>query len=133
MLMTSGSGQAAGAGLWVQLQQQQAQRAADQAELKARSLQAQAREAQSVAQQARENARSLSVRADQASSEASSAALGLVQSRSLAKTQGQLTDLQQQVKSVLVSLSGTSTSTGSAKPVLNAQGQTTGSVINIKV
>jgi hypothetical protein len=132
MLITSGSGQAAGAGLWVQLQQQQAQRAADQAELQARSLQAQARDAQTVAEQAKENARSLSVRADQASSEASSAALGLVQSRSLAKTQGQLTDLQQQVKSALVSLSGTSASAGSAKPVLNAEGQTTGAVINIK-
>lgn len=132
MLMTAISGQFAGAGAWAQLQQQQAQRAADQAEASARSLQVQARDAQVTAQRAQENARSLSVRSEQASQEASSARQGLAQSKSLAETQGQLENLHQQVKSVLAGGDSAPAATPSAQPVLNADGQTTGAVISVK-
>ena len=132
MAMTSISGvQSATSGLWAQMQQQQAQRIADQAEMNARSLQAQARDAQMAAAQAQGNARSLSVRADQASSDASSANMNLSQSKSLASLEGQFGDWHQQLSSLLTDTASVSTLASAAQSVLNADGQTTGALISV--
>ncbi|MFZ2267513.1 MAG: hypothetical protein WAV95_08015 [Azonexus sp.] len=135
MALTSLSGvQDAAAGMWAQLQQQQAQRAADQAQAKARSLQAQAGAAEATASRAQENARSLNVRSSQAESEARNALLGLAQSSSMGQVQGGLNELHQQLTSLLQDSASTtpvSTSTAAAQPVLNAEGQTTGAVISV--
>ena len=64
-------------GIFAQIQQQQAQRNADQAEQRASSLQAQAQDAQAAAVGAQENARSLKVQSSQAQGDALSARQGL--------------------------------------------------------
>lgn len=133
MAMISVSGaQDAGAGLWAQVQQQQAQRAADLAEQKARSLRAEASDAQATAERAQENARMLKMRSSQADSDANSALMGLAQSRSMSKVQGNLSDLHQQLTSVLATPAASTVSASTAQPVLNAEGQTTGAVISVK-
>ena len=136
MALTSLSGlQDASAGIWVQLQQQQAQRAADQAQLKARSLQQQARDAETTAQRAQANASSLKVRSSEADNDARNAAMGLAQSESMNKLQGGLNELHQQLTSPSRETTSTTTasasSTSAAQPVLNAAGQTTGTVISV--
>jgi len=133
MALTSLSGaRDVSAGLWAQLQQQQAQRAADQAQAKASALQAQAREAQTTAQQAQANARSIEVRASQADGEARNAVMGLAQARSMSTVSNGLSDLHRQVTAVLQASTSASSSAGAtAQPVLNAAGQTTGTVISV--
>lgn len=133
MSMISFSGvQDAGAGLWAQLQQQQAQRAADQAQAKAQSLQAQASEAETTAQRAQENARSLQTRSSQANSDARNAAMGLAELASSSTVQGGLKELHQQLTSLLQdSTSSAAAQAASVQPVLNSAGQTTGTVISV--
>ena len=133
MSMISVSGvQDAGAGLWAQVQEQQAQRAADQAEQKARSLRTQASNAQAIAVRAQENARTLKIQSSQADNDANNALMGLAQSRSMSKVQSNLSDLHQQLTSVLATPAASTVSTSTAQPVLNAEGQTTGAVISVK-
>lgn len=113
-----------------QLQRQQAQRNADQAEQAARSLQAQARTAQSVANQAQENARSVSSEANQAGLRADQAQRGLASSKSISDLQSGFDSLRQQISAVL------STDLSTAKPVEssavpNSSGQQTGTIINV--
>lgn len=133
MALTSLSGvQDASAGLWAQLQQQQAQRTADQAQAKARSLQVLAREAETTAQQAQETARSFQVRASQADGEARNAALGLARLESSNQVRSGLNDLHQQVGSLLQETApGASQSGASPQSVVNAAGQTTGTLISV--
>lgn len=130
MAMSSvSSAQSLSSGLWVQLQQQQAQRAADQAEQKARSLQAQARDAKSVANRAQENARSLQVQSEQAEGEASNARLNVVSQQSKAKLDSQFSDWHQQLTKALDTTA--SKVTTPASPTVNAEGQTTGTLVNV--
>lgn len=124
------SSQAGGSALWGQIQQQQAQRNADQAEQRARALASSARDAQSVADRAQENARSLKVESNQAQGEASEAKRGLAGLSSLGEVQVQLNDLREQISTVLKSESVTPAATTLA-PVVNSFGQETGTVVNV--
>jgi len=132
MAIGSTSMQSTNSGIWAQLQQQQAQRTADQAEQQARSLKAMARTAEATADQAQENARSLKVQSNQAQGDADSARRGVAAMKSLGIAQTQLAGLRQQIKEVL-SPTETSTSSGAAlaAPVLNAYGQETGNLVNV--
>lgn len=126
-------------GLFAQIQQQQAQRNAEQAESKARALQGQARSAQVEADRAQENARSIKVQSDQASDDASQARQGLVALKLLGETQTQFADLREQlatIKSGADTTSNTnavsaSTSGGALAPVVNSFGQPTGTLVNV--
>lgn len=132
--MASGSAsiQSSGSGIWAQIQQQQAQRTADQAEQQARSLKAMAQNAEANAAQAQENARSLKVQSSLAQGEAESARRGVVAMKSLGVVQAQFAELRQQISDVL-SPAETTASSGAAiaAPVLNAYGQQTGSLVNV--
>ena len=119
----------ASSAMWAQLQQQQAQRNAEQAEQRARSLQVQARDAQSEADRAQENARSLQVESNTAQSEAGEAKRNVVAMRSLQDVQTQFSDLRQQIGKILQPES--STATASLAPVVNAYGQETGILVNV--
>jgi hypothetical protein len=113
-----------------QVQQQQAQRNADQAAQTARSLQSQARAAQSVASRAQENARSISVEAEQAGSRSAQAQQGLASFKSLTQLQSGFDDLRQQISSVLSTDSAATTPVQPAA-VINTSGQETGTLINV--
>src|SRR5574343_933545 len=125
----SGS-QAGGSALWGQIQQQQAQRNADQAEQRARGLAVSAREAQSVDDRAQENAWSLQVRSNQARGEASEARQDVSVLSSLGRVQAQLNDLSEQIDKVLTADS-TNAATATLAPVVNAFGQETGTLVNV--
>lgn len=130
------SGQSVGSSLWGQIQQQQAQRSADQAEQRAITLQQRAREAQSVADRAQENARLLKVESNQAQGEATQAKQGLAERAAVAKVQVRLSDLHEQISSMLKAESTTNASAISATsaslaPVLNSLGQSTGTLVNV--
>lgn len=142
-IVSTSSAQGLSSGVFAQIQQQQAQRNADQAERQARSLQAQAQGAQTVAARAQESARSLKVEAGQAKDDASSARQGLAALKSLGEVQTQLGGLRDQIKEVLsletdsapVS-TASSTLTGTAiptslTPVVNIFGQPTGTLVNV--
>jgi type II secretory pathway pseudopilin PulG len=116
--------------VWQQVQQQQAQRNADQAEQAARSLQAQARSAQSVANRAQENARSISTESSQADSRANQAKQGLVSLKSIGEVQSGFDDLRQQISTVL-SKDSVASAPIQAAPVVNSSGQQTGTLINV--
>jgi hypothetical protein len=124
-------------GIWAQIQQQQAQRNADQAEQKARALAGQANQAQAVADRAQENARSLQVQSGQAKSDAASARQGLVARESIGQVQTQLTDLREQISSVLAPktegnvVAASSTPAPVAATVVNSFGQATGTLLNV--
>jgi hypothetical protein len=133
MAISSTSSQSPGSGIWSQIQQQQAQRNADQAEQQARALQARAREAQSAADRAQENARSLQVESSQAQGEAESARRGLASIRSRDEF---LTRLSGQVEKISAALTKPTevvqpSSVAVAQPVVNAYGQATGTTVNV--
>lgn len=133
MAISSTSSQSPGSGIWSQIQQQQAQRNADQAEQQARALQARAREAQSTADRAQENARSLKVQSGQAQGEAESARRGLA---SLQSRDNMLTRLGSQVERVAAALTTPTevvqpSPVAVAQPVVNAYGQATGTTVNV--
>lgn len=130
MAITSTSAiQSATTGLWVEMQRQIAQRNVDQAEQRASALQAKAQEAQSVAERARENARTLNSQASQAQGEAGQARQGLARQTAGGEIQAQLTGLHEQIVDLLGANSPIETS--ALPPVINASGQTTGSLINV--
>lgn len=124
--------QSAGSALWGQLQQLQAERNAEQAERRARSLQSEARQAQSVADRAQERARDLDVRSDQAQLTADGARRGLVAKESLNQVGGQLNELRTQIAE-FVAPAAEPANTEAAPPAVytNAQGQATGGLINV--
>lgn len=131
MTLASVSGsQSVTSGLWAQIQQQQAQRTADQAEQNARALRSKAQNAQAVAERAQENARSLKVQSNQADGESSQARLHLAMQAQGGELQARFSDLRDQIDQVLTSsLSGSATA--KAVPVINSLGQTTGSLVNV--
>lgn len=121
--------QAVGSALWAQIQQQQAQRAADQAEQRARLLQSQAMAAEGEAVRAQETARTLQVESKAAQSDAGEARRNVVALRSLASVHTQLSDLQGQIGRVLEK--SFSVTSGSSVAVVNTSGQQTGTLINV--
>lgn len=130
MPVASSSGtQAAGGALWAQIQQQQAQRTADQAEQRARALQGQAQAAQSEAGRAQETARALQVESKVAQSDAGEARRSVVALRAQSALQTQLSDVQGQIARVLdTTLSSTP---NLAAGVVNTSGQQTGTLIDV--
>lgn len=120
---------------FAQLQRQQAERNADQAEQRAQALQAQTRQAQSEADRAEERARSLEVDTDQAQGDAARARRGVAASNSLQQLDTQFTELRGQIQTVASADSAESaaapTPAPAAPPVVNAQGELTGTVINV--
>lgn len=122
---------------FVQIQQQQAQRNADQAEQQARALQARAQSARAVAGRAQEAARSLALQASQAQGEASGARQSLSAMKSLGEVQAQLGGVREQINAVLnpevATDAGSPENSGStaSSPVINAFGETTGTLVNV--
>ena len=118
---------------WQQLKLQQAKRDADRADQTATSLQIQAQDAQRVASRAEEVARSLSVQAEQAQSEAGRARQGLASLSSLGQVDQLLTHVVDQASQRTQSSSQPAPpakATASTKPVVNTQGQVTGTLVN---
>ena len=113
-----------------QLRVQQAQRNAEQAELAARALQGQAREAQRVALDAQENARALSAQASQAETNAGQARLNLAEIRSGEQVQVQLSSSVAKVSEALTVAPPPAAVQSTPAPVINTQGQLTGTVVN---
>ena len=128
-------------GIFAQIQQQQAQRNADQAEQRASSLQAQAQNAQAAAVRAQENARSLKVQSSQAQGDALSARQGLAALGSLGEVQTELGGLRDQISAVLnpatdpsgavVAKSATVALPSPLAPIVNLFGQATGTLVNV--
>jgi len=125
----SGAQSAAQSGLQ-QLRLQQAERNAAQAEQTARSLQAQAGDAWQRASRAQEDARSVTAQADQAQANAGQARLGLAVIRTVDQMQTRLTNVVGQVTEQLKIAEPAAPTQSPALPVINAQGQVTGTVIN---
>lgn len=107
----------------------QAKRAADQAEATARSLRQQAASAQHNADIAQEGARSVAVQADKADSRAGLARQQVISTSSLNNLQGNFDTLHQQISEGLKSLD--LPAVAPAAPVVNADGQTTGTLVNV--
>ncbi|MEI8162680.1 MAG: hypothetical protein WCI19_06050 [Betaproteobacteria bacterium] len=122
----SGAQSAAQSGMQ-QLRLQQATRNAEQAEQVARALQAQAGEAQRQATEAEQNARAVSTEADQAQANAGQARLGLAVIKSVGQMQFQVSNVVAQVAETLKTAEPAA---AAPTPVVNAQGQLTGTVIN---
>lgn len=129
-LASVSASQSAGATLWAQLQQQQAQRNADQAEQRANVLQSQAKAAQSDADKAQERARNLQVESNAAQSTAGEARRNLVELDSLQQVKSQFSEVRQQISNVLQSDSPTAKTT-TQTPVVNGFGQETGKLVNV--
>lgn len=121
----SGSGSATGF-VVEQLRVQQAKRNAEQTEAAARSLQRQASAAQREAVAAQEGARSLQVQSDQAQSEAGQARQ---QVASLAAVQ----TVQEGFQTIRTQIAASVKALDAPAPSINAEGQTTGTVVNVAV
>lgn len=117
--------QAPGAFVMQQLRTQQVERTAEQAEANARSLRREAASAQQQADAAREDARDLKVRSDRAESEAGSARQAVVSLTELSKVSRSFEALGRSVAD------SSSAPTPPPAPQVNAEGQTTGTVINV--
>lgn len=122
-----------------QLRLQQARRTAEQAEATARALNAQAGNAQRVADRAQEDARSLSVQANQAESTAGQARQGLAALSTAQQAFARLSNTADQVvareptpvaAAPVTTAPVAPTPAADAAPVVNTQGQVTGTVIN---
>ena len=113
-----------------QFRLQQAQRDAEQAEQTARALQAQARDAQQIASRAQQNARSIIAEAELARTNAGQARLGLAVIKTVSQMQTQLSGFVTQVAGKLQNAEPAAPAQSPASPVINAQGQVTGTVIN---
>lgn len=130
MAAVSGSQGVSGA-LWSQIQQQQAQRTAEQAEQRARSLQQQARLAQSDADRAQEKARTLQVESNSANSEAGEAKRNVVSMNSLQGLRAEFDDMRQQISQILQPATPAAVASPTPAPVVNAFGQETGTLVNV--
>jgi hypothetical protein len=118
-------------GAWGQMQQQQAERAAVQAEEKARTLRSQADSARATADRAQENARQLKVQSDQAQGDASNALQNVAAMKSLGALRSQFDNWHAQLTTALATNAKPAATTAQPQPVLNALGQTTGSVLSV--
>ncbi len=121
-------GQALSGFVTQQLRTQQAERAAEQAEANAQALRRQASAAQQAADRAQADARNLKVRSDQAQSEAGSARQAVVSLESLGELEQGFDALRQGIADGLAALTEVAVA---AAPVVNAEGQTTGTLINV--
>ncbi|OQA33955.1 MAG: hypothetical protein BWY57_00863 [Betaproteobacteria bacterium ADurb.Bin341] len=110
-----------------QLQLRQAQSEADRAEQGARVLRARAQAAEREAVRAQEGARALRVQSDQAQQRAGLAKQDVSVLRSLQGASEDLGELRQQISSLG---EGEQVSTVPVQPVVNSEGQTTGTVVN---
>lgn len=127
--------------LYGRLRVQQAQHNAELAEQEARSLQASARAAQANADRAQEGARELQVKSDQASEHAGRARQGLAAERSSAERLAELGTRVGRVVEALQARDATPAPVATpaaapatavpSQPVLNADGQTTGTLISV--
>ena len=129
MAITATSAVTISQSLWQQLQLQQVQQAATQAQQNARALQEQASDARAAANRAQETARQLEIKASQAQQTANQAVQNVVLTQLSPRYQAQLGNasslIAQGVQNAQVRLG--------IQPVSNAQGATAGSVINITV
>ena len=125
--MIAGS-QGSSSAAWGQLQTQQAQRNAEQAEQRARALQSQARTAQQEADRAQENARALQGSSSQARSDADSARRNVSSLESLGQVNNQLGQLREQIATVLATNQPANVTP--APVFTNVEGQATGTLIN---
>ncbi|MBI2305723.1 MAG: hypothetical protein HYU78_00305 [Rhodocyclales bacterium] len=117
--------QSAGDFISQQLRTQQAQRRAEQADAVARALRAQASSAQQAADQAQENARNLKVRSDQAQGEAGSARQAVSSLESLSRVDRSFQSIREGIATGLAAIDA------APAPVVNAEGQTTGTLVNV--
>ena len=135
MAISSAFGAQSSSGVvWAQIQQQQAQRAADQAEQNARSLKLKAREAEVDASRAQEEARTANVESDKAQSKAGNARQNLASLESAGKLQEGLQAVRNRIADS--TLAGAESSTpsslaSSATGVTNAYGQQTGTLVDV--
>jgi len=111
-----------------QLQMQQAQRNAEQAELRAQALQTQARAAQQEAVQAQRNASELQSNSVQARGDADNARRNVSTLQSVGEINTQLGALREQIANVL---SPPATEALASAAFTNVEGQTTGTLINV--
>ena len=122
--------------VWQTLQMQQAQRNAEQARANARSLETAAAQAQVAADQADQQARTIGRQAQQAQYISLQAEQSLTTIQSGLRLQSQVAQLAQNVKQAAQTLAAppaAATATASTPaPVVNAQGQVTGTVVNVK-
>ncbi len=125
----SGAQSAAQSGVQ-QLRLLQAERNAQQAELTARVLRAEATDAQQAAREAQEVARVIAAGADQAQANAAQARLGLAVIRTAGESQTQLANAVTQVAQTLKVAEPAAPSQSPTPPIVNSQGQLTGTVIN---
>lgn len=125
----SGAQSAAQSGLR-QLRLQQAKRDAEQAEQIARSLQAQAQSAQQYANEAVERARTITSQSDQAQATAGQARQGLAAVSTVTQMQSQLSGVVTQVTEKLAPPKPAQAVKSSPPPVVNTEGQVTGTVVN---
>jgi hypothetical protein len=128
MAISAGSSSSASGLVSQQFRLQQAERTADQAEASARALRQQARAAQQSADRAQEGARSVKVQADQAQANAGSAQQQLLSMKSISEVQAGFDTVRQQISQGLKSLD---VATSAPAPVVNADGQTTGTLVNV--
>lgn len=112
-----------------QLQMQQAQRNAEQAEQRARALQTQARTAQQEAVQAQSNARELQTSSVQARGDADNARRNVLTLESVGEINTQLGALREQISNVLAAPAAATVAPPAS--YRNAEGQATGSLINV--
>ncbi len=124
MAISAATGSAAGF-ISAQLRVQQAERNADQAEASARVLRRAASNAQREADSAQESARMLKVRSDQAQSNAGLARQQVTSMTQLQSVQQGFEAIRTQVADSLSSLDA------AAAPTVNAEGQTTGVLLNV--
>ena len=109
-----------------QLQLLQTQRAAERAEQNARNLRERAQEAQSAADREQSKADRLEVQSNRAQQEAGLARQGIAALKSLRQVQNGFSEIRQQIAQVTQN-----TTTNSAPPVVNSQGQATGTIVNV--
>ena len=110
-----------------QLRVQLAKRNAEQAEVTARSLSRQAAVAQQAADVAQEGARVLQVRSDQAQSNAGQARQQVTTLQSVQTLKQELSTTYSQIAAGLAVLDAPP----APSPSVNAEGQTTGTVVNV--
>lgn len=126
MAMSSVAGtQSLGGFVMQQLRTQQAERTAEQAEANARTLRRQASAAQQEADTAQENARDLKVRSDLAQGEVGSARQAVASLAALDEVGRGFDTLRRSVADAQAA------PTLPPAPVVNAEGQTTGTVVNV--
>lgn len=124
-----------GSSILRQVQLQQAQRNAEQARVRAESLQAQASDAQRAADSAQSRATSLRGEANQAQADAGRAALGVAAVQTWGETKTQLnsayTGIVKAQQAQQVAEPRAQAQAQAPQPVVNAQGEMTGTQLNL--